>query len=369
MARAGRVAKPDGTIAPAPRVRKAVVDCFARRSIGSGTRAVTIAECTATRRETGIPTGEHAADAGTTGPRADRRGARRSRLDRPGPRRDEPRRGARDRGARVQDGARPRIRRLHAVRRWAGGRGARSETGRIYPVQRRVAGGQVCGRAAGRVASARRSAPVPVRQHRRRHAVHQRSRSRSEEPPHLAPPARSPAGDAGRLAHGRNARRLGEAPPSGSGRGLHGGAPDASLVAARPYPDVAGTGAGLPLSGTGGGGRERRMVTQARPPAFTGPDGDRLRQDDLRHHVDLPAHPLRRRAPGALPRRSEQPRRAGGEGVPGLPHAGRSPEVHRAVHCPAPDVEHHRRGQQGGRHHDPAPLLDAEGGAGLRGGG
>ncbi len=249
MARAGRVAKPDGTIAPAPRVRKAVVDCFARRSIGSGTRAVTIAECTATRRETGIPAGEHAADAGTTGPRADRRGARRSRLDRPGPRRDEPRRGARDRGARVQNGARPRIRRLHAVRRWAGGRGARSETGRIYPVQRRVAGGQVCGRAAGRVASARRSAPVPVRQHRRRHAVHQRPRSRSEEPPHLAPPARSPAGDAGRLARSRDARRLGQAPPSGSGRGLHGGAPDASLVAARPYPDVAGTGAGLPLSG------------------------------------------------------------------------------------------------------------------------
>ena len=72
--------------------------------------------------------------------------------------------------------------------------------------------------------------------------------------------------------------------------------------------------------------------------------------------------------PVQVPRRSEQPRRAGGEGVPGLPDSGRSPEVHRALHRPAPDVEHHRRGQQSGHHHDPAPLLDAQGGARLRGG-
>ena len=36
------------------------------------------------------------------------------------------------------------------------------------------------------------------------------------------------------------------------------------------------------------------------------------------------------------------------KGVPGLPHAGRSPEVHGALHRSALDVEHHRRGEQGG---------------------
>ena len=328
-----------------------------------------IAPGTTTRRRTGIATGEHAADSGTTGPPEDRRGARRRRLDRPEPRRDESCGRSRGGGARVQDGARTRVRRLHAVRRRAGGRRSRSEAGRLHPVQRRVAGGQVCDRAAGGLESAGQSAPVPVRQHGRRHQVHQRPRPGSEEPPHLAPPSHSQAGNAGRPGQGRDARCLGQTPSPGGRRRVHGGRRDASVVAARPHPDASRAGAGLPLSGTGRGGRERRMVAQAQPSALAGADGDRVRQDDLRHHVGLPAHPLRRRAPGAVPRRQEQPGRAGGEGVPGLPYAGRSPEVHRALHRPAPDVEHHRRGQQGGHHYDPAPLLDAKGRARLRGGG
>lgn len=45
-----------------------------------------------TRRGTGIPPGNHAADVGKTGPSGNRHGARRRRLDHPGSRRDEPRR-------------------------------------------------------------------------------------------------------------------------------------------------------------------------------------------------------------------------------------------------------------------------------------
>ncbi len=49
-----------------------------------------------------------------------------------------------------------------------------------------------------------------------------------------------------------------------------------------------------------------------------------------------------------------QPRRAGREGVPGLPHARRRPQVHRAVQRPAPHLEHHRPVEQGRHHHHPA---------------
>ena len=54
------------------------------------------------------------------------------------------------------------------------------------------------------------------------------------------------------------------------------------------------------------------------------------------------------------------------QGVPGLPHAGGRPPVRRAVRCPAPRLEHHRRGEQGRHHHRPAPLLDASGRTGVR---
>ena len=71
-----------------------------------------------------------------------------------------------------------------------------------------------------------------------------------------------------------------------------------------PHPDAAAAGTRLSLPGAGRGRAERRAVTQAQPSALAGADGDRVRQDDLRHHVRVPAHPLRRRAPGAVPRRS-----------------------------------------------------------------
>ncbi len=105
---------------------------------------------------------------------------------------------------------------------------------------------------------------------------------------------------------------------------------------------------------------------QEEPPPRADPDGDRLGQDDRRHHGHLPAHQVRRRAPRALPGGPQQPRRAGREGVPGLPRPRQPPALHRAVQRPAPLLEHHH-GLEPRRHlDDPAGLLDAQGRARAR---
>ena len=59
---------------------------------------------------------------------------------------------------------------------------------------------------------------------------------------------------------------------------------------------------------SGRGGRQRRTVADAQPPPCPRADGNRLGQDDLRHHVRLPAHQVCRCAPSPLPRGPQQPR-------------------------------------------------------------
>ena len=163
-------------------------------------------------------------------------------------------------------------------------------------------------------------------------------------------------GDPRRLAGRRYARRLGQE----RGR-LHRRRRHQALVPPRAPAGNAAGGAGVPLPQPVAGRHQPGALAVPEPAPRAGPDGDGLGEDDHGRHRRLPADQVRRRAARAVPGRPLEPRRAGREGVPGLPHARRQPEVHRAVQRPAAHLEHHRRVGQG-RHHDrPAPLLDAEG--------
>ena len=104
-----------------------------------------------------------------------------------------------------------------------------------------------------------------------------------------------------------------------------------------------------------------RKIPRRGPPARADPDGHRQRQDLHRRHLHLPADQVRRRAPRPLPGRPRQPRPPDAQGVPAVRHARRRPQVHRAVHRPAPHEQHARPGARVCITHHPAPLLDAQG--------
>ena len=111
-------------------------------------------------------------------------------------------------------------------------------------------------------------------------------------------------------------------------------------------------------------------LAEGGPPPRARPDGDRLGQDLHRHHRGLSPAEVRRRPARPLPRGHAEPRRTGGAGVHVLRPERRQPEVHRALHRPAP-VLVLRLAAGAGLHLDhPAHVFDPEGrgaGRGRRG--
>ncbi len=75
-------------------------------------------------------------------------------------------------------------------------------------------------------------------------------------------------------------------------------------------------------------------------------------------NVSLPAGQARRRRADPVPRRPGEPRPPDAEGVPGVRHARRRPQVHRALQRPAPRLEQDRPRRARRDLDDPAPLLD-----------
>ncbi len=86
--------------------------------------------------------------------------------------------------------------------------------------------------------------------------------------------------------------------------------------------------------------RERHFPDAWIQAAGPDPAGHWFRQDDRRHHGDLPLDQVLRRPPGALPGGPQQPRQAGLNGVPGVlsanhprfkvPGPGAGAQQHRA---------------------------------------
>ena len=99
-------------------------------------------------------------------------------------------------------------------------------------------------------------------------------------------------------------------------------------------------GARQPLRQSDRGRHQPGALAQAQPAAGPDPAGHRFRQDDRRHHGDLPLDQVQRRPPGALPGGPQQPRQARLNGVPevlGANHPrfkalGRVPVLSSIVH-------------------------------------
>ena len=68
--------------------------------------------------------------------------------------------------------------------------------------------------------------------------------------------------------------------------------------------------------------RQSGSVIQGRPTSRPDPDGDRLRQDLYRHHLNLPPAEIRAKRTRPVPGRYQEPRRTGRAGVHVL-HADR----------------------------------------------
>ena len=110
---------------------------------------------------------------------------------------------------------------------------------------------------------------------------------------------------------------------------------------------------------------EPRNVAGRQPAPLADPDGDRQRQDVHRRQLLLPPHQVRQGQAHPVPGGPQQPRQADAQRVPAVRQPVQRLQVHRGVHRPAPEAEHHRPGQQGLHHDHPAALLDAQGRGGL----
>ena len=115
------------------------------------------------------------------------------------------------------------------------------------------------------------------------------------------------------------------------------------------------------------GNQQSRSVTQGGQTARSHPDGDGLGQDLHRDQRGVPAPEIRGHEARPVPSRYAQPRRAGGTGVHGLRAERRQPQVHRALHCPAPQLVVHLERRAGLHLDHPAPLFDPEGRGDARG--